>query len=252
MLTRRKALLSVVAVIAAGVLAVMGWLVFAPSPERFSAAEIPKHGRVKNAFVESYKFTIDARFTVHVEGGPEHQETHTEAVVVVDEGMHVKATENGNHVETLLLLDGREYHRESATGPWEEWSFPGSEPVTANFPSPRDHIQILDGLTDESHEGEEILRGVRVNKIVGNMDMAQQVEETWGDIAGGGYLRAQMLAGTVEVTLWVGVEDGLLRAYTMEGSFPAVGEAFAYQYSMEMRFSHFNAPLELPSPNAAQ
>ncbi len=255
MLTRWKVLLSAVAAIAVGALAVMGWLVFAPSPERFSAEQTLGHGRVNNSSLESYKFTIDAVFTVHVEGGPEQQEMHTDAVVVVDEGMHVKATENGNHVETLLLLDGREYHRESATGPWEERSFPGSEPVTANFPSPRDHLQILESLTDVSNEGEEVLRGVRVNKIVGEMDMARQVREAWGDDvpAGAGRdLRTQMLAGSVAVTVWVGVEDGLLRAYTMEDSLPAVGEAFAHQYSMDVRFSHFNEPFELPSPNAAQ
>ena len=253
MLTRWKLWLTVLAVIGVGAFAVAGWLVFAPSPNPFSAEEILDQGRTKTAGVATYKFTIDARFTVQVEDGPEHQEMHTQATVVVDEGMHVTWTENGRYGETLLL-DGAQYDRESDAGPWEEWSFPGNGPVTANFPSPRDHIQILDGLTDLSHEGEEIVRGVRVNKVTGNMDMAQQVEETWGDGAGGGGgdLRAQTLAGTVAVTLWVGAEDGLLRAYTMEGSFPAVGEAFAYQYSMETRFSHFNEPLTLPSPNVAQ
>ena len=87
------------------------------------------------------------------------------------------------------------------------------------------------------------------------MDMDQHVKEAWGDdvpAPGAGDLRAQMLAGTVTVTVWVGVEDGLLHAYTREGSLPAVGEVFAYQYSMDMRFSHFNEPLELPSPNVAR
>ena len=40
MLTRWKVLLSAVAAIAVGALAVMGWLVFAPSPEPFSAEQI--------------------------------------------------------------------------------------------------------------------------------------------------------------------------------------------------------------------
>ncbi len=179
---------------------------------------------------------------------------HTEAVVVVDEGMHVTWTENGRYGETLLV-DGTQYHRDSDAGPWEDWSSPGSVPLAPNFPSPRDHFQILESLTDVSNEGEEVLRGVRVNKIVGEMDMARQVREAWGDdvpAGGGGYLRSQMLAGAVAVTVWVGVEDGMLRAYTMEGSLPAVGQAFAYQYSMDVRFSHFNEPFELPSPNVAQ
>lgn len=254
MLTRRKALLLVVAAIAAGALAVMGWLVFAPSPGPFSAEEMLGHGRVNNSSLESYKFTMDARFTVHVEGGPERQEMHTDAVVVSDKGMYVKATEDGDHSETLLV-DGTQYHRDSDAGPWEDWSSPGSVPLAPNFPSPRDHFQILESLTDVSNEGEEVLRGVRVNKIVGEMDMARQVREAWGDdVPAGavGDLRTQMLAGSAAVTVWVGVEDGLLRAYTMEGSLPAVGEAFAYQYLMDVRFSHFNEPFELPSPNAAQ
>ena len=180
---------------------------------------------------------------------------HTEAVVVSDKGMHVKATENGDYGETLLV-DGTQYHRDSDAGPWEDWSSPGSVPLAPNFPSPMDHLQILESLTDVSNEGEEVLRGVRVNKItLAKMDMARQVREAWGDDVpdgAGGDLRTQMLAGSVAVTVWVGVEDGLLRAYTMEGSFPAVGEAFAHQYSMDVRFSHFNEPFELPSPNAAQ
>ncbi len=253
MFTRRRTLLSAAVVIGLAAVATAGWLVFAPSPNPFSAEEILHQGRTKTAGVATYKFTTDARFTVHVEGGPEHQEFHTEAVVVVDEGMYVKATENGNYSETLLL-DGAQYDRESDAGPWKEILPPGSGSVTANLLNPEDHFQILDSLTDVSHEGEEVLRGIRVNKITGNMDMAQQVKEAWDDDAagGGGDLRAQMLAGTVAVTVWVGAEDGLLHAYTMEGSLPAVGEAFGYQYSMDMRFSHFNEPLELPSPNVAQ
>lgn len=253
MLTRWKVLLSALAVTAVGALAVAGWLVFSPSPYPFSAEETYHLGRANASVLATYKFTIDSRFTVHVEGGPEHQEFHTEAAVVVDEGTHVKATENGRYGETLLL-DGAQYHRDSDAGPWEEWSPPGSWPVATNFPNPSEHYEILDSLTEVSQGGEEVLRGVRVNKITGKMDMDQQVEETWGDdVAGGaGGLRAQMLAGTVAVAVWVGAEDGLLHAYTMEGSFPAVGEALAYQYSMEVRFSHFNEPLELPSPSAAQ
>ncbi len=253
MLIRWKLLISAVVVTGITTLAIAGWLVFAPSPGPFSAEGIVHPGRVDPSVLATYKFSIDTRFTVHVEGGPEHQEVRTEATVVVDEGMHVTATENGKYGETLLL-DGAQYHRESDAGPWEQWSAPGSGPATTNLPSPTDHFQILDSLTDVSQEGEEVLRDVRVNKITGTVDMAQPVKETWGeDVAGGeGGLRAQMLAGTVTVTAWVGAEDGLLHAYTMEGSFPAVGEWFAYRYSMDMRFSHFNEPLELPSPNAAR
>ncbi len=254
MLTRWKVLVSAVAVIGLAAVAVAGWLLFAPSPNPFSAEEILHQVRTKTAVVSTYKFTTDARFTVHVEGGPEHQEMNIEVVVVVNEGMYVKATENGRYSETLLL-GGGEYHRESDAGPWEEWANPLPGPETTNFPNPKDHFQILDSLTDVSQEGEEVFQGVRVNKITGKMDTARQVREAWGDdvpAGGGGDLRAQMLSGTVTVTVRVGVEDGLLRAYTMEGSFPAVGEAFAYQYSIEVRFSHFNEPLELPSPSADQ
>lgn len=253
MFIRRKTLLSAAAVIMVGALVVAGWLVFAPSPSPFSAGEILHRGRVNTAVVATYKFTTDARFTVQVEGGPEHQETHTEAVVVVGEGMHVTATENGRYGETLLL-NGIQYDRESDTGPWEEWPGQFGALDATKLPNPNLHFQILDSLTDVSHEGEEVLRGVRVNKITGKTDMAQQVKEAWGnDVAGGAAdLRAQMLAGTVAVTVWVGAEDGLLHAHTMEGSFSTVGEALAYQYSMEVRFSHFNEPLALPSPSAAQ
>ena len=252
MFTRWNLLLSAVVVVGLAALAVAGWLVFAPSPNPFSAEEILRRGRAKTAVVATYKFTTDARFTVQVEGGPEHQEIRSEVVVVAGEGTHVKATENGNYSETLLL-DGRWYDRESDAGPWEEWPNPFPGPETTSFPNPNLHFQILN-MTDVSQGGEEVLRGVRVNRITGNMDMARQVREAWGDdvAEGGGDLRKQMLAGTVRVTAWLGAEDGLLHAYAMTGSFPAVGEAFPYQYTMEVRFSHFNEPLELPSPSADQ
>lgn len=165
MFTRWKLLLSAVVVIGLAALAVAGWLVFAPSPNPFSAEEILHQGRVNASVVATYKFTTDARFRVQVEGGPEHQEIRSEAVVVAGEGMHVKATQNGNYGETLL--DGRWYDRESDAGPWEEWPDPFPGPETTNFPNPNLHFQILDSLTDVSQEGEEVLRGVRVNKITG-------------------------------------------------------------------------------------
>ena len=253
MFTRWKILLSAVVVIGIAALAVGEWLVFAPSPNPFLAEEILHRGRTETAVVATYKFTTDARFTVQAEGGPQHQEIHTEAVVVVNEGMYLTATENGRYGETLLL-DGSQYHRESDAGPWEELPGQFSALDATKLPNPNLHFQILDSLTDVSPEGEEVLRGVRVNRITGNVDMARQVREAWGDddAGGGGDLRAQMLAGTVTVTAWLGAEDGLLHAYTTTGSFPAVGEAFAYQYTMEVRFSHFNEPLELPSPSADQ
>ncbi len=253
MLMRWKLLISAVAVIGITTLAVAGWLVFAPPPSPFSAGEMLYPGPVNPPVLATYKFTTDARFTVQAEGGPEYQEIHTETAVVVGEGRHVRATENGHYSEALLL-DGAQYHRETDTGPWEQWSTPGSAPATTNLPNLRDRVQILGGLTDVSQEGEEVLRSVRVNKITGEMDMSRHVKETWGEaIAGGaGDLRAQMLAGTVTVTAWFGAEDGLLHAYAMEGSFPAVGELFAYQYAMDVHFSHFNEPLELPSPNAGR
>ena len=254
MITRWKVLLTVLAVISVGAFAVAGWLVYAPSPNPFSAEEILHQGRTKPAGVATYKFTIDARFTVQVEDGPEHQETHAEAVVVVNEGMYVKATENGNYGETLLLND-RQYGRESDAGPWDDSYISPLEWDATNVPNPEADLQLLDGLIQVSREGAEIMGDVRVNKITGKMDMAQHVKEVWGDYVpagGGGDLRSQMLAGTMAVTAWVGAEDGLLRAYAMEGSFPAVGEAFAYQYSMDVRFSHFNEPLALPSPSAAR
>lgn len=250
MFTGWKLLLSAVVVIGLTVLAVAGWLVFAPPPDPFSAEEMLHRSRVNTSAVATYKFTTDARFTVQAEGAPQHQEIHSEVVVVAGEGMHVKATGNGTYSETLLL-DGKQYHRDSDAGPWDESPIPNYEWDAANVPNPGTHLQLLDGLTRVSHEGTEIMGDVRVDKVAGDMDMAQHVKEAWGE-AGRGDLRAQMLAGTVTVTAWLGAEDGLLHAYSMEGSFPAVGESFAYQYSMDVHFSHFNEPLELPSPNAGR
>lgn len=250
MFTRRRTLLSAVAVISLATLAVAGWLVFAPASDPFRAGEIFHPGRINTSVVATYKFTTDARFMVRAEVGPRLQEIRSESVVVANKGMYVTATENGNYSETLLL-DGKQYDRDSDAGPWDESPISGYEWDAANVPNPGAHRRLLDSLTQVSQDGAEIMGDVRVHKISGNVDMAQQAKEAWGE-AGQGDLHAQMLAGAVTVTAWLGAKDGLLHAYTMEGSFPAVGAAPAYQYSEEVRFSHFNQPLELPSPNAGR
>ena len=231
-----------------GALAIVAWLLIARPWSTVSAAQLLTEAEEKNTTVETYKYTMDAWQTPQVEGDPPRYETVTEAVVVFDEGVHFVIRGNGSYSESLLL-QGRQYRRDSADGVWEESpsSFDSSRMVTLDS---TEHFQMIDDLIDATVVGEETLDGVRVRKITGRVDLQQKAEEIWGGQEanpGSEDPRQQMLAGTEEFVAWVGIEDGLIHALEVSGSYPAAGELLAFQLWYRVRFSEFDEDLELPS-----
>ncbi|MCE2462569.1 MAG: hypothetical protein J4F46_01430, partial [Dehalococcoidia bacterium] len=223
-------------------------LVFAKSPGDISAQGILEDAQETNATVETYKSTVSAWQTPQVEGDPAPYETSITVTVVFNQGMHIVMTGNGEYSESLLL-DGKEYERDSADGEWEEQpsSFDSSRMLTLDSSK---HFHIVNDLLDSTVVGKETLRGVKVNKIIGMYDLAQRVQAIWGDPEEQDpdlQERLQMLAGTEEFTGWVGIEDGLIHAYEVSGSYPAEEELLAFQFWYRVDFSHFNQPLTLPS-----
>ena len=158
------------------------------------------------------------------------------------------------------MVDGQQYSRTRAEGPWEvrPTAFSASQMDTVD--SVR-NARVVDGLVDAVVVGEETLHGVRVTRVKGNVDLRARAEKLWSKVQDGdpppsedseeAQVRDQMLAGVEKFVGWIGVEDGLLHAFEVSASFPGVGELLAYQYGYRAEFSAFNEPLELPSVEAA-
>ncbi len=224
------------------------WLVFSMSSATISAEEVLANAQAQNTTVETYKFTMEFWQTPQVEGDPPRYETLTEATVVFNQGMYLVARGNGSYGESLLL-EGKQYSRDSADGTWEEHpsSFDTSKMLTLDSIK---HFQIVNDLIDAAIVGEETLRGVAVTKITGRFDLQARAQTIWGDVdeqdADSRDLSAQMSSGTEDVVVWVGVEDSLIHAFEVSASFPGVGEFLPFQYWYRVEFSHFDEPLELP------
>lgn len=198
---------------------------------------------------------MDAWQTPQVEGDPPRLETSTEAVVVFNQGMHVIIRGNDDSYSESLLLHGRQYGRETPDGAWEEYrsSFDSSRMVVLDSTK---HLQIIKGLIDSTVVGEETLDGVQVKKITGRFDLQQRAQDIWGDAQEDSQdprrreeeeLRRQMSGGREDFVGWVGVQDGLIHAYEVSGSYPAAGELLPFEFWYRVRFSEFNESLELPS-----
>ena len=204
--------------------------------------------------VSTYRYTMDAWQTPQVEGDTDHK-TFTEFTVVVGEGMHVITRVEGGDYQESLLLDGVQHFR---NGPNEAWqsSYSSFDPSTMPMLEPREDFNLYSDLIDVRVLGEEQVNGVPTTKIQGNIDMQSKVEKIWGNpetqspelSAGSEDPRGQFLAGSEEFTGWVGINDGLLHAYELHGSYPAFGELLQFEYSLRTEYFDFNEPLELPTP----
>lgn len=233
-----------------GAVAIAAWLLLAMPTGNISAQEILEDARDNNSAVKTYKFTIDLWQTPQIEGDPPRYEAFTEAVVVFNQGMHVVTRGNDSYSESLLK-NGRQYQRDNADDAWEEHqsNFDSSEMVTLDSTK---HFQIVNDLVDSTIVGEETLRDVQVTKITGGFDLQERAQDIWGDsqeqdAEGSQEPRQQMLAGSEEFVGWVGIEDGLIHAYEVSGSYPAEGELLPFEFWYRVDFSEFNEPLTLPS-----
>ena len=251
MVTRSRRIIISLATI--GGLAIAAWLIIATPWRIVSAQEILRDAQENSTTVETYRFTIDFWQTPQVEGDPPRYETFTKAAVVFNQGMHIVISGNDSYSESLLL-QGRQYERDSADGAWEEYpsSFDSYQMVPLDSTK---HFQIVNDLIDATIVGEETLDGLRVRKIAGRFDLQQRAERIWGapqetDSAlsrGSEDPRQQMLSGTEGFVGWVGVEDGLIHAYEVSGSYPAAGDLLPFQFWYRVRFSEFDEDLDLPS-----
>ena len=216
--------------------------------------ETLRSAEAATAQVSTYRFTIDALQTPQVEGDTDYK-TFSEYTVVSGEGMHVISQMDGGGYHESLLLDGVQHFR---NGPGEAWQtvYSGSNPSAIPPLEPQEHLNLFSDLIDVRVLGEELVNEVPVIKIQGNIDMQSKVENIWGNPetqspelrAASAEPRGQFLAGSEEFTGWVGINDGLLHAYELHGSYPAFGELLQFEYSLRAEYFDFNEPLVLPTP----
>ena len=204
--------------------------------------------------VSTYRYTMDAWQTPQLEGDTDYK-TFSEFTVVVGEGMHVITRMEGGGYHESLLLDGVQHFR---NGPNEAWqtSYSSFDPSTMPLLEPHENFNLYSDLIDVRVLGEEQVNGVPATKVRGNINMQSKVEKIWGNpetqspelSAGSEDPRGQFLAGSEEFTGWVGINDGLLHAYELHGSYPAFGELLQFEYSLRAEYFDFNEPLVLPTP----
>ena len=250
----RILLLSAGAIVLATALALSAWLMLTNRPPDVSAQELLEQARSKNTTAESYRYTLDGWQTAQVEGDPARYETTTEATFVFDEGFHVitRGGDSPNGYSETLLLSGKHYRRSSPDGEWKQTVDGGrfySNPELK--PSSDGAFNTIDGLIDQRVVATETLNGVQVIKVTGQHDLVEQANAIWNgpDNVDPGSRDSynQMVAGREDFTGWIGVEDGMLHAQEVSGSYPAAGEMLAMTFWHRYEFSYFNEKLTLPA-----
>ena len=246
-----------VALVAA--LSLFAWMTLvdkSPDIPSISVLELLEEMQSRNTTVESYRYTMTSRQTPQTKGDPELQEGTTEVTFVFNEGTHIVSqggVPGGDHgYSETLILEGKQYSRRTADGAWEQVSRRGSDPsderrkLTSNG-----HAQMLRELNNLAVAGAETLNGIRVRKVTGQYDVLAKANAIWNGpdniVEGSEDLYNQMVAGTEKFTGWIGVEDGLLHAHELNGSYPAAGEFMAFTLWYRIEFHDLNEQWTLPS-----
>ena len=235
--------------IALVVIAVVAYLIFAAGSGA-SAPQLLAAAQAKTAEATSYRLVIEARQSGEV---GEYQ-TFTEIVMVVGEGIHMisrtqRESAPQEYQESLLVQD-RRFVRAGPTEAWES-SVNSFDPSVIQSLTPSDRLQLVDGLVSPEIVGEEEVNGVPCTKIRGETDMHMRAGTIWGDDVDEYEVepKGQFVAGSEDFTVWVGVDDGLVRAYEATSSYPRFDTLSSFDTWYRVEFSDFNAPLELPNPD---
>lgn len=216
-----------------------------------TVAELLEEIESRDTVVANYKYTTHSRWASQTVRDGLPMEGINEFTVVFGEGVHIVSLGDDRQGETLLV-EGSQYSRQSPDDAWKHTPRRGQE-----FSDPRSKLTpagtvgMLKQLNNLEVVGTETLNGVKVWKVTGEYDMLEKANAIWGEAERDADSRenpyAQYAAGTEEFTGWVGVEDGLLHAHEVSGSYPAEGDLFAHTRWYRIEYSDFNEPLTLPT-----
>ena len=238
------------ALIAVGIVAVVRVFFLQVTPS-ITVAELTKEIESKDTTVTKYKYTMHSRSTSQTVRDAPLMEGTTEFTFVFGEGVHIVSPGDDSQGETLLV-EGGQYSRQSPDDAWrytprrrQEFSDPRSKLT------PADTVGMLKQLNNLEVVGTETLNGVKVWKVTGQYDMLTKANAIWDEAERDADSRedpyAQYVSGTEEFTGWIGVEDGLLHANEVSGSYPEKGDLLAHTRWYRIEYSDFNETLTLPT-----
>lgn len=200
--------------------------------------------------VSSYRFNMIAR---QVEGN-HVVSSQTNGTVQSGVGMWIVTRTDGGDYEETYVLDRKQLTRTSPDGKFVSHT---SELKPADL----DPLNIARELRSSSSllnvhtAGEEVVDGHRTVHVTGKSNMAKKANEIFPDYnqmsdqeqAFRRDARNQMLSGTEVVDLWIDKDSGLVRRHHLKATFPHVGDAPAYSFSVTTTLSDFNhAAIHLP------
>ena len=162
---------------------------------------------------------------------------------------HGKMTLN-SEMHEFIIIDGKQYNRElDQSGNVYGISLSGS------ILSKEDTLEILDTLTDLEKLPDEKIKGVDCLHYWGRVDIDRMVEEQMANLdpAQPGY--EQMLEAMeqarqmkIEIELWIGEDDYLLRQMKHDMQMPAENTGQLNTSSSMVKYYDFNEPIQIEPP----
>lgn len=200
-------------------------------------ADIVRESVERTAKVETFHFTLD------IEGVPRSgtglQLAAAEGDVAVPDRLRadVSGTFAGVSLSTRIVsVAGRTWLKNPLTGDWDEVDV---DTTPAALLDPQQGVLgVMRGITDVDEDGEEEIGGVRTVRISGEAD-ADDVAPLVAVASGG---------GSVDVILWIGDEDRILRRIRVEG---AVAEGESSGATRVVEISRFDEAVSIEPPEGA-
>lgn len=164
------------------------------------------------------------------------------AYCVIELGISITADQTFTTTTEIVLLDGVQWIR-TDTEDWREMS----PEETAQFGSGQQMaVGIAEGLEYEAVVvGEETISEVPVYRIELDVDPQDYLELIFAQ-AGGTPADMEFAEATITMTTWVGQEDFL--GYREEGSITISAQGETVTINIQIRYSNYNEPVEIPDP----
>lgn len=204
-----------------------------------SASAILDAASEKTAAAESFRFALDVENVPPAASGL--SVTSADGAVVVPDRLEAKAsgTFSGIPIETELVLVGDDdYFRDPLTGAWRRFD-PGTSPVELLDPA-KGVLSVIEGAEEVELEGSETVGGVDTHRLTGKVKATDA---------------APLLAVSdaadrlVDLELWIGKDDQVLRRIRVEGP---VAEGEPEEASRTVQLSGFGETFDIEAPEVQE
>lgn len=206
--------------------------------------EVTTKARVATSEARSYRMKGTTRYT----SDGETLETVFEGEFAAPDRFRAKMSPETRPWCEVIKIGDKEYVRTSDKA---EWGGGKSDATCVVLPI-SEVLEPLDSLVDLEQLPEEHVGGVDCFHYCGKVDLDSLVEKT-----GMGYQQTPeslevMLRASMDIELWVGKDDYLIRQMITRGRFPelepGVGEEKWATQNTIMRFYDFNKPIAIEPP----